>query len=1340
MDRTELQEKLRQPFDSNRWKEIVEGVFPNNVTYWAKERPLPADDDSVEAFVDKGTVRLKDGRNLALLEVRVGDGMNLPRTRVKLRNLVAKYIDQETHYGVLAVFDQGGEDYRLSFVAKESELVDGEFIAKETPAKRYTYLLGKNEACRTAAERLAALSQKEEATLDDVTDAFSVEKLNKEFYRAIQKHFYQLVGGKVDKRDFDGCMALPSKPIKADGNHQAYSEFAVRLIGRVIFCWFLKHKKCDKNRPLIPQKLLSLKAVEANGGYYHSILEKLFFQTLNKPMGERSEYAPKHAHLIPYLNGGLFDPHKDDFYEEGAMGESKYAPTLLIPDDWFLSLFQTLEMYNFTIDENTALDNEVSIDPEILGRIFENLLAEINPETGDSARKATGSFYTPRAIVDYMVEESLVQHLKTALNVDAASSRIRPQNQTLPEPLPAQAKKTRSAQPNEAGSIVYDLEQTLRSLFLDDGNSHGLDEPTRKAVVDAFRTIKVLDPACGSGAFPVGILQKMLCALRKVDEDNDLWLTAQFEQIQSMNLSRQEESRRLDEIEHAFKTNEADYGRKLGIIQNSVYGVDIQPIAIEIAKLRFFLTLVVDEKINEKEDNRGILPLPNLDFKFVCANTLIPAPETANVGELGLEYDDPFFDTFTALTEQYFYAGTPAEKQTIRERLETVVGNKVKNERNRGHDRMGGENLFRGEHLSPAKRRNLEKEKERILRDTRLWSSYKNIFSGDTVGFFDPKYMFPDAADGFDVVIANPPYVRQEEIKEFKPAFAEVYSCYKGTADLLVYFYERGCCLLKEGGVLTYITSNKYFRAGYGEKLRGYLASTMRIHQLIDFGDAPVFDATAYPSIIVMSKVDQASRLSKSKRDACSTFLALNWTPGDPVSAFVDIFKKRAFPMEQSYLTSDGWKLEQPHIFELMQKLRTAGTPLCEYVDGKFYYGIKTGFNEAFVIDRATRDRLIAEDPRCETIIKPFLRGRDIKRWRTNPQDLWLIFTRRGIDLNKYPSIKTHLEPFRERLEPKPKNWTGGKWGGRKAGSYKWYEIQDNIAYWPEFEKPKILYQEISTFHAFAWDEDGYFANNKCFLVPDASLFLFGVLNVPSSWWFIGNLVTKLNGGAFEMRAPCVAQIPIPSSTPFQQSEIEERVEKVLALKKENPEADVSELEAEIDHLVYQLYNLTDEEIRIIDPEYQPVAVAPSEETINVGRWVVAMQAYLYASGEDLVAVEEMAMAHILMTDDDLRKRVLKGGIRKASKSVERVPNVDALWEKHSNDRFNLVDTPTEKAVGLGRNAKTLDEIKGNKEARKMLEKAKEAHRAIVEINKTVATPEERFAWIGRKYEPARIV
>lgn len=761
--------------------------------------------------------------------------------------------------------------FRLSFITKIYKGTKADF----SHFRRYTYFV--DPSADGNGTFIRQIGDSAFDSLDAIRNSFSLEPVNKEFYRNIQKHFYELVGGKVEKDDYSGCMRLPSLPIEVATNHKTYQEFAVRLLGRVVFCWFLKHKTCSEDRPLIPAELLSSSAVEANPDYYHGILEKLFFQTLNKPMKERSKYAPEFAHLIPYLNGGLFDPHHEDFYEEGALGTSKSANTLNLPDDWFLKFFQTLEQYNFTIDENTSVDTDVSIDPEILGRIFENLLAEIDPDTGDSARKQSGSFYTPREIVDYMVEESLLEYLKAHLGL-------------------VEENKTDTS-----------LIAKLRALFIDDDQASGLDPSTQKKVVDALRTIKVLDPACGSGAFPVGILQKMLCVLRKVDPSNNLWLDAQIEQIEAMKLSRSEEDRRLADIEHAFKTNEADYGRKIGIIQNSVYGVDIQPIAIEISKLRFFLTLVVDEKIDDNEDNRGILPLPNLDFKFVCANTLIPAPEIADIEkdrELGLEYEDPFFDDFTHLTERYFYAGSPKEKRDLREQLEKVVNTKVKTELDKGFRLSQGlwdDSFADAGKLSKTMRARYQKEQDRLSRNAVLWGSYKNIFSGNTIEFFDPKYIFPDAPVGFDVTIGNPPYVRADgsdaHMATRKRILADKrYETLWEKWDLFVPFIERGYKLLKPNGVSTMIVSDAYCHSKYAIKSQNWFLQNARILRLDFCGDVKIFDAAVHNVITFYQKAD-GSESKPLRRLHHEKFGVIEKLPSDKQ---IDLTHRAFFPGEKT--------------------------------------------------------------------------------------------------------------------------------------------------------------------------------------------------------------------------------------------------------------------------------------------------------------------------------------------------------------------------------------------------------------------------------------------------------
>jgi hypothetical protein len=345
------------------------------------------------------------------------------------------------------------------------------------------------------------------------------------------------------------------------------------------------------------------------------------------------------------------------------------------------------------------------------------------------------------------------------------------------------------------------------------------------------------------------------------------------------------------------------------------------------------------------------------------------------------------------------------------------------------------------------------------------------------------------------------------------------------------------------------------------------LSQSTQLARLIDFGDAPVFTAIAYPHILVAVKTPTPQ--------PDKTFPALSWQPGRAIEEFRAAVQTDSFEMPQKDLAFSGWQLERADTLSLLQKLRDAGTPLGDYVGGRFYRGVLTGLNEAFVVDRATRDALIAEHPSSAEVLKPFLRGRDVKRWRAQSPDLWLIFTRRGIDIKKYPAIKKHLEKWKAQLTP-------GVLGGRKPGSYQWFEIQDNIAYFAEFEHPKILYQEIATYQCFAWDETGVFPNNKCFLIPRASKYLLAILNSKTAWWTFNNLANKLVGGALAMQAPVVSQLPIPTAAPAEQEAIASLVEQILAAKAADPAADVSTLEAAIDERVADLYGLDEAERQLI--------------------------------------------------------------------------------------------------------------------------------------------------------------
>jgi len=301
----------------------------------------------------------------------------------------------------------------------------------------------------------------------------------------------------------------------------------------------------------------------------------------------------------------------------------------------------------------------------------------------------------------------------------------------------------------------------------------------------------------------------------------------------------------------------------------------------------------------------------------------------------------------------------------------------------------------------------------------------------------------------------------------------------------------------------------------------------------------------------------------------------LTWPADAPLEEFADTFRQRSFLIAQRELTADGWRLEVPSVLRLMEKLRAAGKPLEEFVGRRLYRGIVTGLNEAFVVDRATRDHLIAEHPSSADVLKPFLRGRDVKRWQVDSQDLWLIFARRGIEINRYPAIWKYLEQFRESLTP-------GVPGGRKPGSYQWYEIQDNIAYWKEFEQPKIIIPAIVQRTSYAFDPGQYFTNDKTSICITVNVkYVLGLLNSIPFWWFIQQTAASKQGGFYEFKPMYVSQLPIIEGN--EQKPIEMLVTAILARKAQDPAADVSALEAEIDALVYRLYGLTAEEIKIVE-------------------------------------------------------------------------------------------------------------------------------------------------------------
>ena len=459
------------------------------------------------------------------------------------------------------------------------------------------------------------------------------------------------------------------------------------------------------------------------------------------------------------------------------------------------------------------------------------------------------------------------------------------------------------------------------------------------------------------------------------------------------------------------------------------------------------------------------------------------------------------------------------------------------------------------------------------------------------INAFDWNAEFPAimSPGGFDVVIGNPPYVRQEGLSEFKDYFSRAYKTYTGTSDIYVPFIEKGISLLREGGVFSYIVANKWMRANYGAPLRKWLAGKC-IEEIIDFGDLRVFqNVTTYPCIIRV-----ATKLANTEISAIN----VETLDFEDLNTYV---ASNVFAVSKTNLEPSGWSLVDNKKHGLLAKIKKAGIPLGEYVGGNIYRGVLTGLNKAFVIDAETKDRLIAEDPKSAELIKPFLAGRDVKRYATPKADKYLIFTRRGTDIEQYPATKTHLLQFRNELTPKPSGFKG-EWKGRKPGPYKWYEIQDTVAYYNEFEKPKIIVPAIVQKASYCFDMEGNYSNDKTTIITTENLYLIGILNSRICDYFIHSIASTKQGGYFEYKPMYIEKIPIRPINPDEPAEdvMHDRVVSLVSLmldlnkrlaastqphERTIIERQIHATDNEIDSLVYKLYGLSEDEIRIVEGE-----------------------------------------------------------------------------------------------------------------------------------------------------------
>jgi methylase of polypeptide subunit release factors len=1195
-----IQETFNNPFDETGFrvfiKNLINGIEEQN------KRPITGNyiPDSFKNHITKynriGKYSDPEGNRIDVLTVQLKREASLDRARTKQRNFIAWYLnggrgDILRDAALVAYYTENLDDWRFSLVRMEyrEEQTEGGKIkvrSELTPASRYSFLVGKNEPNHTARQQFAALLVNDDIplTLTTLESAFNIESVTKEFFERYKALFLKV------KEEMDEIIAAdPFVRSDFEDKQIDTADFSKKLMGQIVFLYFLQKKgwlgvgRDEKGRfqhwgtgPKNFLRKLFEKQITDYNNFFNDVLEPLFYEALALP--RENDFYSRFNCKIPFLNGGLFEP---------ISGYNWQETDICLKNDTFAEILDTFDLYNFTVREDEPLEKEVAVDPEMLGKVFENLL-----EVRD--RKSKGAYYTPREIVHYMCQEALISYLDSALSGDRDGGvALKQLNLAEDEPQPLVPRADIDAfirfgeftvendkrvvdAGRETKTYLFQLPDTIRK------NAALIDE--------ALSDVKVCDPAIGSGAFPVGIMHEIIKARETL----------------TTHLGQEKHRSRYDFKRHA--------------IQESIYGVDIEPSAVEIAKLRLWLSLVVDE-----DDYHSIKPLPNLDYKIMQGNTLFEEYEGNKLFDEKLiistysenEEDIKAVKERLAILQQEYIQGpqkgglTRLEKQKLKAEIgkqTTLLNNLLEKEApdlqkvelfEYGSDAFKISNELRTLHMKifevserkkkDALRKQIEELEWQLIETTLKEQNGKRALSeigryrkSSNRPFFIWKLHFSEVFQekgGFDVVMANPPYVRHESIKSFKKQLEKEFSSfYCGTADLYTYFYKKGLSLLRPGGHLCFIAPNKFMRAGYGKMTRKLLTTQVTPKVIIDFCDLPIFDATTYPSILL---------LRKKQPEGKDNALVATFTSATQLDRLEETLSDIGFPMPVSALREEGWNLERPEILLLMEKLRKTGMPLGEYVQGRFYRGILTGFNDAFVIDGATRNKLIAEDPKSEELIKPWLRGRDIKKWKAEWGGLYLISIpsssnhhwpwsdekaeakAKKIFKETYPAIHDHLIQWKDKLQKRDDQ---GKF---------WWELR-SCAYNADFEKPKIIYPDIAKAPEFTWDESKAFLGNTAYIIPTDEIWLLGLLNSQLIWWLYLRISSTIQGGFVRFIAQYMEQLPIPPATGAEKAPIIKLVQAILA----NPDSpDVPRLEAEINNLVYALYDLTPEEIEIVEGE-----------------------------------------------------------------------------------------------------------------------------------------------------------
>lgn len=1131
---------LKNKYDQESFTKFAHELL-NDVEIGKVNIPInPAFNDHIESFYYLGSFVDPQGKNLHILDVNLKTNTKIEQARTMQRNLIARYLKDHWLDGALVSFhNDNASSWRLSFVKVEYKYDDkGKPTEELTPARRYSFLVGEGEPSHTAQMQLAKIYEltSQNPSLAQLEEAFGVEKVTKEFFDKYRDLFESVVAELKSNHTFQN---------EASKNNIDTESFAKKLLGQIVFLYFLqkkgwlgvpKGKSWGEGDKMFLRNIYN-QAISEDKNFFNNYLEVLFYDTLNNARNDKVDrnYSDFFQSKVPFLNGGLFEPQYD--WKNSLM----YLDNRLF--DKILGVFDT---YNFTVKEDEPLEKEVAVDPEMLGKVFENLLEE-------NLRKGKGTYYTPREIVHYMCEESLINFLATETNLE-------------PEDL----KSKYFPAYNKLGDEKVEVR----------------DVSVSEKIIESLRNIKVVDPACGSGAFLVGMLQQ-ITQLR-----NDL-------ETRSKMLG-------------ARDVASTEYEIKKQTIQNCIYGVDIDPGAIDIAKLRLWLSLVVDYDLEEIE------PLPNLDYKLMQGNSLL---EELVLGDTSIKlYDsegikkvmgskrmknlfdrenqiglfdgdsDKVMKSLKSLQLKYFSTSDSQSKKEIRNKIEKIehelIETSVKSSLENLKSQKGNIRIMPGIGILPEDVKRLEKI---TSKENQIFAVLEELNKTGTKPFFLWHLYFSDVFEekgGFDVVIANPPYVEFKKLeKTDKQKIEKYYLTAKGKYDLYVTFIELGINLLSESGNLAFINPTMFMKRDYGQELRKFVLQNSRIIKILDFSDIQIFDsATNYTGVFFLNKKDTVKNYSflyRKYRDIGRKISidefnrSLNQDNG--YSFYEDIHAN-----SQAY-DSEPWIFNSQVIEKLLVKMRNNSRMLGELIED-FFEGIASGKDEVFYI----KQNLIDEKNIESEIIYPLLRGIDVKRYCLNWSGTYVIYPYDNNgkvileeELKKdFPNCYRYLSEKRSLLSDREYFNNSGK---------KWYEIW-NPRDIKKLKQPRIVTPEISQRNNFAYSE-GFFGNTKTYnlLLIDKNIdeyfYLLGLLNSSLIEFYYKQLSVPKAGGYIEYKKQFLTKIPIKYGD---QQARERIITLVKQIHEENQNKGVLKNESdikqtEIDAIVYQLYEITDAEKKIIE-------------------------------------------------------------------------------------------------------------------------------------------------------------